>query len=273
MSYAPVIPLGGSAGWAFLKRTLPAQKAAFEGTAAAKRDEAYFREKIGKIDTAAQLVADRRLLHVALGAYGLDSDIDNKFFIKKVLEEGTLRTGTLANRLADKQYQKLSADFGFGDFTTPRTKLSDFADKTLALFKTRQFEKAVGEQDSDLRFALNAERELPALAKQTSSEDTLWYTVLGNAPLRKVFERALRLPQSFGSIDLDRQLATMKAKTEQRFGSSSVRQFVDPEKLSALVRQFLAVSDSTAAASQSTPGASALQLLQTGASQSLLARL
>ena len=81
---------------------------------------------------------------MALTAYGLEGDINNKAFIRKVLEDGTLKEGALANRLADKQYQKLSAAFGFGDFPVPRSKLSDFADKTLALYRTRQFETAVG---------------------------------------------------------------------------------------------------------------------------------
>ena len=41
--------------------------------------------------SAADLVADRRLLKVALGAFGLEGEIDKKAFIRKVLEEGTDR--------------------------------------------------------------------------------------------------------------------------------------------------------------------------------------
>lgn len=263
MSFSPILPFGGFSGWAFLKRTQAAQRTALDGTAPVKRDEEYFRRNIGKVNSAEDLVADRRLLQVALGAYGLESDINNKYFIKKVLADGTLKTDALANRLANKQYEKLSAAFGFGDFSTPRNKLSDFADKTLALYKERQFETAVGEQNGDYRLALNAERELPALARKSGSEDTLWYTVLGNVPLRRVFERALGLPQSFGSIDLDQQLSTMKARLEARFGSESVRQFSDPAKVDSIIRRFLVQSD-IASASGQTSQSSALELLQAG---------
>lgn len=263
MTFSPIVPFGGYSGWAFLKRTQTSQKAAFDTTATVKRDEDYFRAKIGKVNSAEELVADRRLLQVALGAYGLEGDINNKYFIKKVLADGTLTDGTLANKLANKQYEKLSAAFGFGDFSTPRNKLSDFADKTLALYKQRQFETAVGEQNGDYRIALNAERELPALAKKTSSEDTLWYTVLGNVPLRRVFEGALGLPKSFGSIDLDQQLSTMKTRLEARTGSNSLRQFVDPAKVESIIRRFLVQSDLTNASAQ-TPQGSALELLQAG---------
>ena len=264
MTFSPIVPFGGYSGYAFLKRTMPVQRATFDGVAAAKRDEDYFRKTIGKVDTAEALVADRRLLRVALGAFGLESDINNKFFIKKVLEDGTLTDGALANKLANKQYEKLSAAFGFGDFKTPRNKLSDFPDKILAQFKERAFEAAVGEKNGDYRLALNAERELPTLARRSGSEDTLWYSVLGNVPMRRVFERALNLPQSFGAIDLDQQVSTMKSRLQSRFGSDSIRQFTDPAKVESLVRRFLVQSDSASAGAQSSQAASALQLLQAG---------
>jgi Protein of unknown function (DUF1217) len=262
MTFTPVLPQSGYAGWTFLKRTMAAQKATLVATAPLKRDEDYFRARIGSINTAEELVKDKRLLRVALTAYGLEGDVNNTYFIQKVLSDGTLTTGALANRLADKQYQKFSAAFGFGDYKTPRNKLSDFADKTLALYQTRQFEAAVGTQSGDMRLALNIERELPALAKKTVSDDSMWYAVMGNTAMRKVFEQALSLPTNFGAVDLDRQLSTLKSKTDAMFGSSSVKQFADPAQVEKLVRQFLVRSDEGSAGI--TRGATALQLLQAG---------
>ncbi len=261
MNFAPALPLSGYGGWTFLKRTAPAQQAAFNAQPQQKRDEDYFRANIGKINSADDLVNNRRLLRVALGAFGLDADINNKAFIRKVLADGTLRDGTLANRLADKQYQKLSAAFGFGDFSTPRNKVSDFADTMLAQYRQRGFESAVGEQNGDLRLAMNLERELPALAAKTGGDDVLWFTVMGNAPLRQVFQRALGLPDSFGAVDLDRQLATFKDRAERQFGSDSLRQFSDPKKVDDLVRQFFARS-SLDGGTTATRGSTALTLLQ-----------
>jgi Protein of unknown function (DUF1217) len=259
--FTPALPQQGYGGWTFLKRTAPTQQAAFNAQPQLKRDEDYFRANIAKINTAEDLVNDRRLLRVALGAFGLDGDINNKAFIRKVLGDGTLKDGALANRLADKQYQKFSSAFGFGDFTVPRSKDSGFADKILGQFRQRGFETAVGEQSTDLRLALNIERELPALARKGGSDDLLWLTVLGNAPLRQVFQRALGLPASFGSGDLDRQVTTLKDRAERAFGSDSIRQFSDPKKVEDLIRQFLVRSDSGNIGTN-TRGASALTLLQ-----------
>lgn len=262
MSFSPILPFGGYSGWSFLKRTLPAQTKAFQASPSLARDEDYFRAKIGSVKTADDLVSDRRLLKVALGAYGLDADLENRYFIQKVLEDGTLNTGALANKLADKQYRAFSSAFGFGDYTVPRTQLSDFADKTLAAYRIRQFETAVGEQDDNLRLAMNAERELAALAGRTSSDETKWYTIMGSTPLRHVFEKALGLPSSFASLDLDQQLTTLQNKTERAFGSDQVSQFDNPEKVEALIRRFLIRSEALASFTSTSPGAVALSLLQ-----------
>lgn len=265
MTYTPALPLGGYAGWAFLKRTMAGQTKAFNASPDLTRDDAYFRSKIGQITTAEQLVNDRRLLKVALTAFGLEKDIDNKAFIKKVLEDGTLKSGSLANRLADKQYLKMSAAFGFGDFAVPSTKISTFPDTILSAYRSRQFESAVGEQNPDLRLALNAQRELAAIAaKSTSSENAKWFTVMGNAPLRKVFEKALGLPSSIGALNLDQQLQAFKDKAQAQLGSGSIAQFSDPAKLEGLLKRFLLRSEADSFA-QSGTGNSALQLVQLAA--------
>lgn len=67
MTFQPVIPYGGMAGWAFLQRTQSAQQEAFDDNPVIQRDTEYFLKNIGKISTAEDLVNDRRLLSVALG--------------------------------------------------------------------------------------------------------------------------------------------------------------------------------------------------------------
>jgi len=265
MTFTPVLPAGGVIGWRFLNRTLDQQAAAHAGQAAQRRDEAYFRERINSIGTAADLVADPRLLRVALTAFGLEGDARNKFFVRKVLEDGTLDPRALSNRLADKRYRAFSAAFGFGDFSTPRTRLSDFADTILPAFKERAFEAAVGVADDTMRLSLNARREVSALARQTMTEDAKWFTVMGNPPLRKVFETALGLPSAFGALDIDRQLGIFKDKAARVFGAATVSQFADPATTEALIRRYLLRAD-PGAGQGAAPGTGALQLLQSAAS-------
>lgn len=274
MSYTPAIPLGGYAGWAFLTRTRAAQMEAFVSSPTLQRDEAYFRERIGDISTAEELVADRRLLSVALGAFGLEADIDNRYFIRKVLEDGTLDPDALANKLADKRYLEFSRAFGFGDYSTPRTRLSDFADTILASYEMRGFETAVGEQDGNLRLAMNAGRELAKLAGRNVSDETKWLAVMGSTPLRQVFETALGLPASFSALDLDRQIETFRDRAERVLGDAEISQFDDPSRVEDLIRVFLVRAEVQANAHVYSAQATALTLLSSGASGGgLLSRL
>jgi len=262
MSFQPAIPVGGYAGWAFLSRTRVAQQKVFDSSAAISRDTAYFNDNIAGVKTAADLVADRRLLAVALGAFGLDEDINNRFFLQKVLEDGTVDPKALGNRLSDKRYLKFSKAFGFGDFATPRTQLSDFGDEITTAYRTAQFEIAVGAQDQNLRLAMGLDRALSDIAGLATTDKGRWFTVMGQPPVRAVFETALGLPASIGALDLDLQLSAFRDKTAARFGDGEVAQFSDPAKREELVRLFLLRADAQAKNSTISGGSTALTLLQ-----------
>lgn len=259
--FQPVMPSGGNLGWAFLSRTRETQETAFRRSETVARSTDYFREKIGSIRTAQDLVADRRLLTVALGAFGLDEDIGNRFFVQKALEEGTLSDESFANRLSDKRYFQLSKAFGF-DLSPPRTVLSTFADEIVEAYNVRQFEVAVGAQDGNLRLALGLGRELDSLSREGMSKTAKWFTIMGNPPLRRVFETAFGLPASFGAIDLDRQLAVFEEKSIKGFGTSDPSDFADDALREKLVQSFLFRADLADSRQATTRGAVALSLLQ-----------
>ena len=263
MTFVPIIPTGGLLGLQFLERTAPAQRAAHDASPRLQRDLDYFRENISKIDTAEQLVSDFRLLRVALGAFGLNDDIGSKFFIQKVLDDGTLSTDALSNRLTDKRYGEMAAAFGF-DLGTPSTKISTFAEDIIDKFKERSFEAAVGNVNDDMRLALNAKRELAEIGADSTSETTKWFTILGNPPLRSVFEGAFNLPSSFGGLDLDRQVEVMQERSNALFGSSEIGRFTDSDEVDAVVERFLVMRSITASTPTLTSANTALVLLGAG---------
>ncbi|TMV94022.1 DUF1217 domain-containing protein [Thioclava sp. BHET1] len=271
MSYQPIIPFSGYAGWSFLNRTMEKQQAAFNASSEIQRNEDYFREKIGSVETAEDLVNDRRLLSVALGAFGLDEDINNKFFIRKVLEEGSLDSESLANKLSDKRYLKLTQAFGFGDYGIPRTVLSDFPDEIVQKYERRQFEVAVGETDNSLRIALSVQRDLPELAAKDSSEKTKWYTIIGSPAMSEMMQTALGLPKSIGALDVDAQVRIYAEKADRLYGSTDPAQFAEPDTLKQLTRDYFLRSQLTTGTTI-TAGNAALSLLQ-GAQQNRLSLL
>ncbi|WP_414896774.1 DUF1217 domain-containing protein [Rhodovulum sp. YEN HP10] len=430
MSFQPVLPLTGYAGWRFLERTMERQQEAFNNSPATRKELDYFASNIGKVTSADELVSDYRLLKVALGAFGLQDEIGNKYFIKKVLTEGVDDKGALANKLADKSYYKLAEAFrfissggsaaaiekdfaselslkiegagylavttstggvaytrdaslkrgadgqivtaegytvasvtdasdekiAFSGVTIPdlaksvsindkgqvygyfeeggqglllgRLALSSFADEeslavlgadqtteeadaTLvdreqayfvateesgkpiagrplqdgfgsfvrgeaveaveaqqafdtetiaAAFLTRSFEVAVGEQDDSMRLALNIDRELATLSAGDMSEDAKWFSIMGSEPMRAVFDTAFGLPNSFASLDLDRQLDVYKTRAKAMFGEASVVQFSDDAMRDKLIKLYMVRTETNTGAGYSS-GQIALRLL------------
>ncbi|MBP7001949.1 DUF1217 domain-containing protein [Amaricoccus sp.] len=269
MGFSPQIPLAGIAGWRFLQRTQATQEAAFAKGAELQREIAYFRENIGSVTSAEELVADRRLLKVALGAFGLEGEIDKKAFIRKVLEGGTEDPEALASRLTAPGFKEIADAFGFGNAAGARTGTAGFADGIVAAYKSRAFEAAVGEKDNDMRLAMNLRREIAALA---AGEGGSWYKVIGSSPLREVFEKAYGLPSSFGQLDVDKQRDVLRDKTSALFGTSGLTAFAKEENVEKLVTRFLVRAQIDAGPSATAPGAAALTLLQgsRGSSSGLL---
>lgn len=245
MSFQPVLPSTGYAGWKFLTRTKDVQLEAFAKSAEVKLQTDYFRQNIAKATTPEALVKDRRLLTVALGAFGLDGDIDAKAFIQQILEQGTLKDDALANKLADKTYAQLTNTFGYADLGG-LTGISGFADKIIARFEARAFEAAVGEQDGTMRMALHLEQGMADVVKQSENANARWFGVMGNTPLRRVFETALGLPSSFGAIDLDQQLTQFKDRAESAFGTADIGELASEENREKIIRLFMVRSEAAA---------------------------
>lgn len=262
--FQPVIPSAGLVGWRFLQKTYDAQFEAFTRSTALQRDTDYFRENIGKVTAAEELVSDRRLLTVTLGAFGLQDDINNRFFIRKVLEEGTTSDDALANRFADTRYRDLSQAFGFGQGEFLKVGTGVFVETIIDRFEANSFEIAAGEQQEAMRIALYAQRELPTLAEKDLSTDSKWFTIMGDPPLRNLFEKALNLPSQIGQIDIDQQLGIFKDRTRAAFGSEDPAQFADPEALEDLITKFTVRDQLDSLGGGMSANAVALTLLRGG---------
>lgn len=262
MTFAPLLPATGVVGFKLLSATEASQRAVFDRQPEISRDVAYFTENISKVKNAEDLVSDRRLLRVALGAFGLDDEIDKRAFLRKILEEGSDSPDALAKRLVDPRYADFAKSFGFGDILGARTQDVGFAGKITTAYQDRQFEIAVGEQDEGLRLALNFRREIKEYANAAIPEGVAWLSVLGDKPVRKVFEGAFGLGQAFSQIDVDRQRDELRERNDKAFGSRSLDIFKDDAAVEKVIDRFLARRSAESGPSASTPGFAALTLLQ-----------
>lgn len=249
MSFSPLLPTGGLTGWAFLNRTADAQKEVMSETQSVKRLTDAFRARISDINSAEALIEDRELLTVTLAAFGLEEDINSKFYIQTILEQDTFDQESLSNRVADKRYLEMAQTFAFGDLGGPKTKFTDFADKIIERYETKEFETRVGAVDEDMRLALSFQDGINTIGTNDTSNDTKWFSIMGNPPLRKVFEVAFGLPTSFGSLPIDRQLEVLKDRSENIMKSDQVSDLLDEKSIEKLTNTFLLRSQLDASSS------------------------
>lgn len=261
MSFEPFVPTGGLSGWVTLRATLPSQKAAFNRSQPIQSDTEYFFSKFGAIESAEDVVSDRRTLRVILGAYGLSEDIDNRFFIKKILTEGVASQSSLANKLSDRRYRALARDFDFSVNPPSHKTQLNLVTETASRYRDKAFEIKVGEQSADMRLALGFAGEMRTLVNSTKTNPAAWFQVLGSPPVRKVFQTALGLPDAFSQLDVDDQHKRIQDQAERVFGTSDMLKLSLAPNVENITRRFLIMRE-VASVSQSSSLQTALVLLQ-----------
>lgn len=251
------IGIGGLAGWKVLQRIETRQVEVLAQERAVQNATTYFRENLSPDMTAQDLVSDYRMLSVALKAFGLDADMGNKAFIRQVLDSDPGDRDSLANRLSDKRYLKLAQAFGMAGGNVDTEALGQMIS---ANYVQREFEARIGAADDTMRLAMNARRELQAMAGRSSSNTTLWYEVLGNVPLRTVFQTAFGFGDSFGRLPIDRQVQELTRAAETRLGSGQLTEIAAEDGIERLISNYLVRAQMTISTAQNRYS-SALALL------------
>jgi len=240
-------PIGASllpnlAGWQVMSRTADAEKARFLKDPEIVRELEYFKANIGKIETPADLVKNRRLLTVTLEAFGLGADVNAQGRIRKVLEEGMIDPKALANRLIDPRYKEMAEAFSFDMVGNLRLQDPKFIQTIVDKYATNKFEGAVGDNNVDLRNAMYFKRKIGSA--------TSWYNVLADKGMFAVVKTALGLPDSFSQLDVDRQRDILESKVK-------LESFKDPAQIDKFAKRYLAMSATT----QQTVTSPAIQIL------------
>lgn len=208
-----------------------------------KRETDYFLSKIGTIKSAADLVADQRVYSYVLKAFGLSDMAFGKALMRKVLEEGPDASTSMANKLTDQRFKALAQAFNFARYGTGATALDAARQGTVSRYVRLTLEDEAGRDNEGVRLALNFERKA---AQLTSA-----YGILADKALLQVAKTALQLPDSFSSLDIDKQASLLAQKI-------NVKDFAQAEKRGKFLQRFTAMWDISNPSSQQTSASAVL---------------
>ena len=195
-----------------------------------QRAVAQFQAALPNIKTVDDLLNNRQALTVALGAFQLDSEIDAKALIKKILTEDPTAQTSLVNQLADPRYKQFAQ--AFGSLATDGgagINAAGFADKIVAAYGTNQFEEDQGNQNPAVREALYFAR--------TASQARTVYQVLSDPTLGDVVRTAQGMPAEEGALDVSQQVDALSRS------GFDVTKLQDPAFVAKYVQRYLVLSD------------------------------
>ena len=195
-----------------------------------KAETAYFNANVVNLDSIDDLMADKRLLTFALTAYGLDPNTQTPETIRTMLAGGVKDPKSPANQLTDKNYAAFVSAFDFADYGETATTRADAQQPAVDKYMRQTLEENAGETNEGVRLALYFDR------KAGDGAITSFYDVLADTALAKVVRTALRLPDSFATADIDKQVAYFESKLD-------ISTFTDKTKLSTFLKRFTSLYD------------------------------
>ena len=108
-------------------------------------------------------------------------------------------------------------------------------------------------------------REIGEFAASENADNSAWFKIMGNPPMRQIFETAFGLPNSFGLLDVGKQRDIFRDKARMIFGDSSLAIFKESENVDKMLRTFFVRKQISESIGSDVRGSTALTLLKSSA--------
>lgn len=201
------------------------------------REVDYYLAKIGNVKTADEFVADRRLVSVALTAFGIGNMVYAKAFVRKLVAEGTDDRNAFANRLADQRYLEFAKTFDFKRYGGATTAFAAAQKGVADKYIRQNLETQAGSSNEGVRLALYFERHAPNLESVSA--------VLADKAMTQVVRTMLGLPETFSLYGIDKQISILERRLD-------IDDLKSPDKLKKHVERFAALWDAGRTATQTS---------------------
>ncbi|MDM7978877.1 MAG: DUF1217 domain-containing protein [Rhizobium sp.] len=201
--------------------------------AATKKAEVY-QERIQSIDTVKELLADRDVIDVVIGAYGLDPEDVTDDFLKQVFASDLSDPKSFVNQQPDGRWAELVASFNFdanGNLTRETIGTVQQRGETLETvnkYLRQTLEETEGASNEAVRLALYFERTAPNITDA--------YGLIADDALMAVFRTTFGFSDEFSNMDVDQQARIINDNLD-------LADLQDPTKLERFLQRYTAMYD------------------------------
>lgn len=210
-----------------------------------------YQAKIQSIDTVGKLLADREVLDVVIGAYGLDSAAVTDDFLKQAFGSDLSDPKSFVNQQTDNRWAELVASFNFdaqGKLTRQTIGTIQQRGETMETvnkYLRQTLEETEGQSNEAVRLALYFQRTAPTITDA--------YGLIADDALMAVFRTTFGYSDEFSNMNVDQQARIIGENMK-------LADLQDPAKLERFLQRYSAMYDTENATSSS----SALSILSGG---------
>ncbi|MGE8102964.1 DUF1217 domain-containing protein [Allorhizobium sp. NPDC080224] len=239
-------------------RFLDANEKTAAREAATKKAEVY-QERIQSIGTVKELLADREVLDVVIGAYGLDPKDVTDDFLKQAFGSDLSDRKSFVNQQPDSRWAELVASFNFdanGNLTRETMGTIQQRGETMETvnkYLRQTLEEAEGESNEAVRLALYFQRAAPNITDA--------YGLIADDALMAVFRTTFGFSDEFSNMDVDQQARIINENLK-------LADLQDPTKLERFLQRYTAMYDT-----QNNVGASSAATILAGGGGTISADL
>ena len=240
-------------GWAVLQKNSSALETAYAASSSSASDIANFQSVASSITSPQQLLGNYRALSFVCTAFGLGSEVNQTAILQKLMTQDPSSSSSLAQQLADPAYLKFAQ--ALSSWSPPPFSTAAGIQSVVSNYQQQSFETSVGQDNTALQEAMVFTQG--ALGAKSLSD------LMSSAAMTNVLTTALGLPQAFGALDYDQQVAILTPRV-------NLQQFSTPQGVASFVQQYLAMaqiqSGSNGTSGSSSSSSSILSLFNSSGS-------
>jgi hypothetical protein len=180
---------------------------------------------------------DRRFMNFALSAFQLESEVDKKGLLRKVLLSDLSNIDSYANRMNDTRFVELAQRLDLKNMGVSNVKDSAVLNSLVTRYLKNEFDKAQGNATPGLREAIY-------FKENAGSMKTPW-DVLGNKTMREVLTKAFDIPREFAVQGVEAQATALTRKVD-------IAKLKDPKFVDRVIQTYLMKVDQETSQSNGT---------------------